>query len=324
MHRYKKKPIKKEQCKMKEPVLVVMAAGMGSRYGGPKQIDPVGDNGEIIIDFSLFDAVKAGFKKAVFIIKKSIEADFKEIIGDRMSKIMDVKYAYQEVDVLPEGYRVPEGRIKPWGTAHAILCCKGLIDAPFAVINADDYYGRDAFSLMYNFLLHSRDDEYYRYAMVGYTLENTLTDYGHVARGVCVTSPDGFLTDIHERTHIERRGGLTQYTEDNGKIWVTIPEGSTVSMNLWGFSESILEEIAARFPAFLDRAYEEDPKKAEFFLPSVVNELLVGKKATVKVLHSLDKWYGVTYREDKPVVVEAIRKMRRQGIYPAKLWEGRE
>lgn len=309
---------------MKEPVLVVMAAGMGSRYGGPKQIDPVGDNGEIIIDFSLFDAVNAGFKKVVFLIKKSIEADFKEIIGDRMSKIMDVKYAYQEVSPLPEGYRVPQGRDKPWGTAHAILCCRDMIDAPFAVINADDYYGRDAFRLIYNYLLHSRDDELYRYAMVGYTLENTLTDYGHVARGVCVATPDGFLKDIHERTHIEKRAGLAQYTEDGGKTWVTIPKGSIVSMNLWGFSETILGEIADRFPPFLDNALAENPLKAEFFLPTVVDELLKSGKASVKVLQSPDKWFGVTYREDKPVVVEAIRRMRKQGIYPDKLWEGDE
>jgi hypothetical protein len=310
----------KEICNMKEPILVVMAAGMGSRYGGPKQIDPVGDNGEIIIDFSLYDAINAGFKKVVFLIKKSIEADFKEIIGDRISKIVDVKYAYQDVNSLPCGYSAPEGRKKPWGTANAIFCCRDLIDAPFAVINSDDYYGKDAFKLIYNYLLHSNDDEKYRYAMVGYTLENTLTDHGHVARGVCVTSEDGYLKDICERTHIEKRNGKAQYTED-GKTWVTIPQGSTVSMNLWGFSESILKEIAERFPAFLEKALKENPLKSEFFLPSVVGELLENDKATVKVLPSTDKWYGVTYREDKPVVVEAIRNMRKQGIYPQKLWE---
>lgn len=309
---------------MTEPVLVVMAAGMGSRYGGPKQIDPVGDNGEIIIDFSLFDAVNAGFKKVIFIIKKSIEADFKEIIGDRMSKLIDVKYAYQEVDVLPEGYSVPQGREKPWGTAHAVLCCRSLIDAPFAVINADDYYGKEAFSLIYNYLVNSRDDEVYRYAMVGYTLENTLTDHGHVARGVCVATPDGFLQDIHERTHIEKRGDTAEYTEDDGRTWVKIPRGSTVSMNLWGFSQSFLGEIANRFPTFLDNAAAANPLKAEFFLPSVVNELLLSGKASVRILKTPDKWYGVTYREDKSAVVEAIRAMRKQGIYPTKLWGDKE
>ncbi len=309
---------------MTEPLLVVMAAGMGSRYGGPKQIDPVGDNGEIIIDFSLFDAVNAGFKKVIFIIKKSIEADFKEIIGDRMSKLIDVKYAYQEVDVLPEGYSVPQGREKPWGTAHAVLCCRNLIDAPFAVINADDYYGKEAFSLIYNYLVNSRDDEVYRYAMVGYTLENTLTDHGHVARGVCVATPDGFLQDIHERTHIEKRENTAEYTEDDGRTWVKIPRGSTVSMNLWGFSQSFLGEIANRFPTFLDNAAAANPLKAEFFLPSVVNELLLSGKASVRILKTPDKWYGVTYREDKSAVVEAIRAMRKQGIYPAKLWGDKE
>ncbi|WP_312642304.1 sugar phosphate nucleotidyltransferase [Hydrogenoanaerobacterium sp.] len=304
---------------MKEPILVVMAAGMGSRYGGLKQIDPVGANGEIIIDFSLFDAMNAGFKKVIFLIKKSIEEDFKEIIGDRISKIMEVGYAYQEVDALPAGYTVPDGREKPWGTGHAILCCKELIDAPFAVINADDYYGKDAFKLIYDFLLHSEDDALYRYAMVGYILENTLTDHGHVARGVCVTTADGYLDTIHERTHIEKRGGGAQYTED-GTHWVTIPEGSTVSMNLWGFSPSILNALADEFPVFLDQAIAENPLKAEYFLPTMVDHLVEGGKATVKVLQSPDRWYGVTYREDKPVVVEAIKRMRENGIYPDKLW----
>jgi len=304
---------------MKEPILVVMAAGMGSRYGGLKQIDPVGSNGEIIIDFSLFDARNAGFKKVIFIIKKSIEDDFKKIIGNRISKVMDVRYAYQEVDALPNGYTVPNGREKPWGTGHAILCCKELIDAPFAVINADDYYGKDAFKLIYDFLLNSKDDELYRYAMVGYTLENTLTDYGHVARGVCVTNTQGYLEAIHERTHIEKREQGAQYTED-GKNWVTIPEGSTVSMNLWGFSPSILNALEDGFPAFLDKAIAENPLKSEYFLPTMVDNLIVGGKATVKVLKSSDRWYGVTYREDKPVVVNAIKKMRENGIYPEKLW----
>lgn len=305
---------------MNEPILVVMAAGMGSRYGGLKQIDPVGANGEIIIDFSLYDAINAGFKKVVFIIKKALEADFREVIGDRMSKLVDVKYAYQEVDDLPRGYAVPDGRGKPWGTGHAVLACRELVDAPFAVINADDYYGKDAFRLIYDCLKSSADDSLYRYSMVGYILENTLTDFGHVARGVCVTTPDGLLEAIHERVHIERRENGAQYTED-GTSWTTIPQGSTVSMNLWGFSPSILRELEARFPAFLDKAFAENPLKAEFFLPTVVDELIESDKATVQVLRSPDKWYGVTYREDKPVVVAAIAKMREQGVYPAHLWE---
>lgn len=308
---------------MKEPILVVMAAGMGSRYGGLKQIDPVGANGEIIIDFSLYDAVKAGFKKVIFIIKKAIEEDFREVIGDRISKIMEVSYAYQEVGDLPAGYAVPDGRGKPWGTGHAILSCRALADAPFAVINADDYYGAEAFRLIYDYLKNTQDDAVYRYAMVGYILENTLTDHGHVARGVCVISPDDMLETIHERTHIEKRDGKAQFTED-GENWTVIPAGSTVSMNLWGFSPSILQELGARFPAFLDNALTENPLKAEYFLPTVVDQLVEEGKASVKVLRSRDRWYGVTYREDKPVVVEAIRKLHEDGVYPDHLWEGME
>lgn len=309
---------------MKEPVLVVMAAGLGSRYGGLKQIDPVGDHGEIIIDFSLYDAVLAGFKKVVFLIKRSIANEFEEVIGNRISRFMDVKYAYQELDVLPDGYRIPEGREKPWGTAHAVLCCRDVIDAPFAVINADDYYGKEAFRLIYDYLAQMEDDSDYRYAMVGYTLEKTLTDHGHVARGVCTVSPDGYLKDIHERTHIEKRDGRAEYTEDGGASWTVIPEGSTVSMNLWGFSQTLLGEIAERFPPFLERDAVENPLKAEFFLPSVVDSLLKKEKATVRVLRTPDRWYGVTYRDDKPVIVEAIRAMRKQGMYPDVLWRSKK
>ena len=234
-----------------KPVLVIMAAGMGSRYGGLKQIDPVDEQGHIIIDFSIFDAVKAGFEKVVFIIKKEDEADFKECIGDRMSKKMDVSYVYQDLHNLPEGFTVPEGRVKPWGTGHAIASCLGKVDGPFAVINADDYYGQHAFETIYNYLNTHEDDEQYRYTMVGYVLENTLTDHGHVARGVCETDDQGYLVGIHERTRIEKRGEGAAYTEDDGKTWTEIPKGSTVSMNMWGFSKSILEELENRFAAFL-------------------------------------------------------------------------
>lgn len=304
----------------KEPILVVMAAGMGSRYGGPKQIDPVGENGEIIIDFSLYDALKAGFKRVVFIIKPEIEADFKEIIGDRISRLAETHYVYQRVEDLPAGCTLPEGRTKPWGTGHAVLACRDVIDAPFAVINADDFYGKTAFTTIYDYLCGVEDDELYRYAMIGFILENTLTDHGHVARGVC-TVADGYLDEIHERTHVEKRDGATQYTEDDGKTWVTIPEGSVVSMNTWGFTPSFMKELEARFPAFLDKAAKENPLKSEYFLPSVVDALLAEKKATVEVLKSHDRWYGVTYREDKPVVEEAVRRLREQGVYPKKLWE---
>lgn len=302
---------------MKQPVLVVMAAGMGSRYGGLKQIDPVDKEGHIIMDFSVYDAVKAGFKKVIFIIKKENEADFKAAIGDRLSKHLDVTYVFQDLKNLPEGYEVPEGRVKPWGTGHAVLSCIDEIDGPFAVINADDYYGANAFRMAYDFLTQNQDeDSIYRYMMVGYKLENTLTENGHVARGVCVTDEEGHLQKIHERTHIERHEGSVAYTEDEGKTWTALPQDSTVSMNMWGFSESILKELKARFPKFLEENLPVNPMKCEYFLPFVVDELLGENKATVKVLKSMDKWYGVTYKEDKPVVVAAIQRMKDEGLYP--------
>lgn len=307
-------------CK-KEPILVIMAAGMGSRYGGPKQIDPVGMHGEIIIDYSIYDAYRAGFRRVVCIIKKEIEADFKEIIGDRISKLMEVHYAYQRIDDLPEGFSVPEGRSKPWGTGHALLCAREFIDAPFAVINADDYYGADAFQIMYNWLKTAADDEFYEYSMIGYLLENTLTENGHVARGVC-TVEDGMLTDIHERTHIEKRGDGAAYTEDDGKTWHDVPLDATVSMNLWGFTPGFMAELGKGFVPFLEKALPENPLKCEYFLPSAVDVLLQAKKARVRVFRSPDRWYGMTYRSDKPVVEAAIRSFIAQGKYPERLWEG--
>lgn len=302
---------------MKQPVLVVMAAGMGSRYGGLKQIDPVDKEGHIIMDFSVYDAVKAGFKKVIFIIKKENEVDFKAAIGDRLSKHLDVTYVFQDLKNLPEGYEVPEERVKPWGTGHAVLSCIDEIDGPFAVINADDYYGANAFRMAYDFLTQNQDEDgIYRYMMVGYKLENTLTENGHVARGVCVTDEEGHLQKIHERTHIERHEGNVAYTEDEGKTWTALPQDSTVSMNMWGFSESILKELKARFPKFLEENLPVNPMKCEYFLPFVVDELLGENKATVKVLKSMDKWYGVTYKEDKPVVVAAIQRMKDEGLYP--------
>lgn len=305
---------------MKEPTLVIMAAGMGSRYGGLKQMDPIDDAGHLIIDFSIYDALRAGFKKIVFIIKHEIEADFKEIIGNRMEQYAKISYVYQCLDRLPDGFSVPEGRVKPFGTGHAILSCLGTVDGPFAVINADDYYGRDAFRAIYEFLSTAADDTHYRYAMVGYRLENTLTENGHVARGVCEVSGEGLLTDIHERVHIEKKGDGAAYTEDDGKTWVSLPLDSTVSMNLWGFTNSILCELEQQFIPFLEENLTKNPLKCEYFLPTVVNELIQNGKATAKVLKSADKWYGVTYKEDKQVVVDAIRAMKEQGVYPAKLW----
>ena len=308
----------------KKPALVVMAAGMGSRYGGLKQIDPVDEYGNIIMDFSIFDAKEAGFEKVVFIIKKAIEKEFKENVGKRMERRVQVEYVYQELDKVPEGFEVPEDRVKPWGTGHAILCCKDVVNEPFAVINADDYYGKQAFQEIYNQLTSQGDDERYQYAMVGYELVNTMTDHGHVARGVCATDDQGRLVDIHERTRIEKRGDHGAYTEDDGATWVTLPGDTVVSMNLWGFTPSILEELDRRFASFLDREVPSNPLKCEYFLPFVVDELLKEDKAQVKVLKSKDRWYGVTYKEDKETVVQAIRRMKEQGLYPEKLWEDRD
>lgn len=301
---------------MRKPVLVIMAAGMGSRYGGLKQIDPVDDQGHIIIDFSIQDAIEAGFEKVVFIIKKANEQAFKEVIGKRMEKKIQVEYVYQELYKLPEGFEIPEGREKPFGTGHAILCCKDVIDGPFAVINADDYYGKHAYKVIYDYLVSHQDDEKYRYTMVGYALKNTLTDNGHVARGVCETDEAGFLTDIQERTHIEKRNGGAMYTEDDGATWQELSMDSTVSMNMWGFSESIIKELETGFRKFLQEELPKNPLKGEYFLPFAVDELLKEGKASVQVLSSMDKWYGVTYKEDKEMVVNAIAELKKQGLYP--------
>ena len=306
---------------MKKPVLVIMAAGMGSRYGGLKQIDPVDEHGHMIIDFSLYDAKQAGFEKVVFIIKKENEEIFKEVIGSRIAEYMEVAYVFQDLQNIPEGFTVPEGRVKPWGTGHAVLSCIDIVDGPFAVINADDYYGRKAFQVIYDYLASHEDDDKYRYTMVGYRLENTVTDNGHVARGICTTNEAGELIAIHERTRIEKHADGIAYTEDEGVTWTTVPGNTLVSMNMWGFTESILKELQKHFPAFLEKGIKENPLKCEYFLHEVVSGLLADGKATVAVLSSADKWYGVTYKEDKPVVVAAIRSMKDNGIYPEKLWE---
>ena len=267
---------------MKKPILIIMAAGMGSRYGGLKQIDPVDEYGNIIMDFSIYDAVKAGFEKVVFIIKKEIEQDFKEKIGNRLEKRIEVEYVYQDIANLPEGYEVPEGRVKPWGTAHAVLSCLPV---------------------------------------VGYLLKNTLTENGHVARGVCETDADSKLTAITERVRIEKHEDGTAYTEDDGQTWTFLPEDTVVSMNMWGFTKSMMAEIRDRFAGFLAENLSKNPLKCEYFLPFVVDELIQEKKAEVTVLKSKDRWYGVTYKEDKPTVVKAIQSLKDQGMYPQKLWE---
>ena len=305
---------------MNKPVLVIMAAGMGSRYGGLKQLDPVGNHGQLIIDYSIYDARRAGFETVVFVIKPEIEEDFKRCIGDRVSKSMDVRYAYQLKEDLPEGYCVPEERRKPWGTAHAALAARNAVDGPFAVINADDYYGPEAFREIYGYLSAHADGDVYEYVMVGYLLKNTVTENGTVARGVCEETADNFLTRVTERTKIEK-GEPPRYTEDDGQTWTELPGDTIVSMNMWGFTRSFLDEAWARFPAFLDKALAENPAKAEYFLPTVVSWLIGEGRARVKVLRSADKWYGVTYREDKPAVEAAIREKTASGLYPDRLWE---
>lgn len=303
-----------------KPVLVVMAAGMGSRYGGLKQIDPVGAHGELIIDYSVYDARRAGFETVVFVIKPEIEDTFKTAIGDRLSKVMEVKYAYQLKEDLPEGYSVPEGRTKPWGTAQAVLAARNVVDGPFAVINSDDYYGCDAYREIYEYLLHHPDGDLYEYAMVGYLLKNTVTEHGHVARGVCVENEDQTLRSVTERTHIEKGETCPRFTEDGGETWTELSGDTIVSMNLWGFTRSYMDEALKRFPAFLDEALKTDPIKGEYFLPSVVSQLIAEGKARVKVLRSHEKWYGVTYKEDKEAVVAAIAEKTATGIYPDDLW----
>ena len=305
---------------MNKPVLVVMAAGMGSRYGGLKQLDPIDDNGHVILDYSVYDAHRAGFDTVVFVIKPEIEDIFKEKIGDRIAKVMNVRYVFQRMDDLPQGYTVPEGRAKPWGTAQAVLAARDVVDGPFAVINADDYYGPEGFEEIYNYLLHHPDTPgMYEYAMVGYLLKNTVTENGSVARGVCTETASGYLHSVVERTKIIKGDRCPQYTED-GETWHDLCEDDIVSMNLWGFQKSYLEEAWAGFPAFLDKTLAENPLKGEYYLPAVVSSLLSQHKARVKVLRSGDKWYGVTYKEDKPVVVNALASMRKDGTYPENLW----
>ena len=305
---------------MNKPVLVVMAAGMGSRYGGMKQIDPVGPNGQVIMDYSLYDARRAGFETVVFVIKHEIEDAFKAAIGDRVSKVMQVHYAFQQLDELPAGYTIPEGRAKPWGTCHAVLAAKPFIDGPFAVVNADDYYGPEAFRVMYEYLSTHSDGELYDYCMVSYLLQNTVSENGSVARGVCQANPDGTLHSVTERTRIETYAGGIHYTEDGGESWTDLPGETPVSMNLWGFGKSFLEEADRRFAGWLDENLAKNPLKCEYFLPLVVTELLEEGKARVQLLHSADKWYGVTYREDKPLVVQAIASKTAEGQYPEDLW----
>ena len=301
-----------------KPTLIIMAAGIGSRYGGLKQIDPVGPSGEPIIEYSVYDAVRAGFGDVIFVINKQIDGLFREMIGARIPRTIPVHYVHQCLEDIPGGCSLPTERVKPWGTAHAVYSCRELLSGPFAAINADDFYGADAFSKIRMFISDDTGDSEYRCCMAGYKIENTLTENGHVARGVCQVTSDDYLSGITERIRIERRDGAIVYSEDDGSVTV-IPPGTTVSMNIWGFPGSVQSEFEESFRRFLTGGHI-DLLKAEFFLPLVVNELLAQGKASVKVLKTNDKWYGVTYREDKERVKNAISALVRAGKYPERLW----
>lgn len=305
---------------MKKPALVVMAAGMSSRYGSLKQIDPVGNHGQLIIDYSIYDAVRAGFERVVFIIKRENDEEFRAAIGDRLARHVQVDYAYQDLYDLPNGFTVPEGRVKPWGTTHAVLAARDILDGPFAVVNADDYYGPEAFRLIYDYLTaHPEGDEY---AMVSYLLGKTVSEHGGVTRGICRTSEDGYLQGIVEQTGIEKDGDGGRFTTD-GKTYTTLPGSTVVSMNFWGFTPGFIDHAKRMFPQFLSRAAQTDPMKGEFYLPAAIGQLLTENAARVKVLKSTDQWFGVTFKEDKPRVVESIARLTAQGLYPDDLWDGK-
>ena len=300
---------------MQEPTLVILAAGMGSRFGGLKQITAVDNHGHAIIDFSLYDAYRAGFRKVVFIIKHEIEEDFKNAIGRRIEKYFDVKYVFQQLDILPEGYSVPEGRVKPWGTGHAVMCCAGVVDGPFAVINADDFYGPTAYSTLFDFLREDRAEN--EHAMVAYELRKTVTENGSVARGICSVE-NGYLTDVVERTHIEKRGDDAAFTED-GVNFVPVSGAVPVSMNFWGFGKSMLRELQQRFPAWLDENLPVNPLKCEYFLPFVANSIIKEGRGSVRILNCHETWHGITYKEDMDSVVNYLAELRSQGVYPEAL-----
>ncbi len=298
---------------MTKPTLVVLAAGMGSRYGGLKQIDPVGPSGETIIDYSIYDALRAGFGKLVFVIRKDIEAPFKESIGARFEKRLPVEYVFQELDKLPAGFSVPSGRKKPWGTAHAVLMAGPAVNEPFCVINADDFYGADSYRILAAHLASNSPD----YAMVGFLLKNTLSEFGSVARGLCHTNANDYLTGVEELTKIEKNGGAAKFTDSEGRVHPLTGE-ETVSMNMWGFNPNFFPHLEREFQIFLTANIGSE--KAEFYIPTPVNALVSTGKERLKVLRSSASWFGVTYREDRPRVVESVRSLVSKGDYPASLW----
>ena len=306
---------------MIKPVLVVLAAGMGSRYGGLKQLDSVGSFGQCLIDYALYDARRAGFETAIFVIKKELEEDFREMAGNRISRGLDVRYAFQRLDDLPQEIDVPSRRVKPWGTTHAVLSAREQIRGPFAVINADDYYGPESFRVLYDYLTHHTDrPDCFQYAMVGYQLGKTLSAHGSVTRAVCRTSRDGLLENIVEQQGIKRDGENGCFSPDEGQSWVELSGDTLVSMNFWGFQHSFLDEAEARFPLLLRRALARHPEDGEIQLPVTVADMLDRGRAQVRVLSSGEQWFGVTYREDKPYVVAALRDKTEQGLYPENLW----
>ena len=303
---------------MSRKTLVIMAAGMGSRFGGNKQITPVDDAGNIIMDFSIYDAVRAGFDKVVCVIKHSFEDEFKRSLGEHIARHVELEYAYQELDNLPAGFQAPEGRVKPWGTAHAVLCAADCVDSPFSVINADDFYGPGAFRVAADFLDSGAGENVY--AAVGYRIQNTLSENGSVSRGVCSAGKDGCMTDIIERTNIIPTDGGAKFSEDNGATWQFLPNDTIVSMNLWCFQPSMLEQTRDRFVTFLKENLPTNPMKCEYYLPSVPDACIREGVAKVRLLSTDEKWFGMTYREDLPLVRNSIARMKEQGIYPERLW----
>ncbi len=300
-----------------KPTLLILAAGMGSRYGGLKQLDQVGPSGETIIDYSIYDAIRAGFGKVVFIIKEVIENDFKEVFVERLKDKIAIDYVFQETWMVPEGIVIPDNRSKPWGTGHAVMMADGRVKGPFAVINADDFYGRGAFEALADYYREWTPASGNDYCMVGYRLANTLSEFGAVSRGICRPDPESFLVDVVERTHIERTGTGIAYTNEKEEQ-VPISGGSIVSMNFWGFTPSLFGFLNREFETFI-RKYAEN-LKSEFFIPSVVNELIKSQEATVKILQCDEKWFGMTYKEDREMVVKSIRELVRNGVYPENLW----
>lgn len=301
------------------PQLVVMAAGIGSRYGGLKQVDPVGPSGEIVLDYAVYDAIRAGFAGVVFVIRRDIEEVFREKVGRSIEGRLDTRYVFQDLAALPPPYTVPEGRTKPWGTGHAVLSAAQAVTAPFAVINADDYYGQQSFQVLADHLRAARDSGgVYDFSMVAFRLENTVTEHGHVARGVCTATPDGRLASIVERTRIETSAGAIRFTEDAGATWTALPADTPVSMNMWGFTPDFFREAQAGFARFLTQI--RDPQRTEYYLPSAVQEMMDQGKATVEVLASDDRWLGVTYPEDKPLVRAGLQRLIDAGVYPPSLW----